>query len=77
MPPAESILVQRICEVRPGADPVKCGKAKVAGDVLHTLHAVSRLLFETELFYSIGQYRGFPYRKRYSVSILTRRKIWV
>jgi hypothetical protein len=40
MPPAESILVQRICEVRPGADPVKCGKAKVAGDVLHTLHAV-------------------------------------
>ena len=31
MPPAESILVQRICEVRPGADPVKCEKAKVAG----------------------------------------------
>ena len=37
MSPAESIPVRRICEVRPGADPVK----RVAGYVKHTLHALS------------------------------------
>lgn len=37
MPPAESIPVQRICEVHPGADPVK----EVAGYVWHTLHVLS------------------------------------
>lgn len=39
MPPAVSIPVQRIREVHPGADPVK----RVAGYVLHTLHAVSEI----------------------------------
>ena len=37
MPSAESILVRRICEVHPGADPVK----EVAGYVWHTLHVMS------------------------------------
>ena len=39
MPAAESIPGQRNCEVHPGADPVK----RVAGYVLHTLHAVSEI----------------------------------
>ena len=36
MPPAESILVRRICEVHPGADPVKYFSSGVRRYTLHT-----------------------------------------
>lgn len=36
MPSAESILVRRICEVHPGADPVKYFSSGVRRYTLHT-----------------------------------------